>query len=1091
MAQPLLQSVLDFKKEYPDCDLTDREQYYGLLIEKRAQFPDDMDDAAAEKYNTWLLHIEKLQHALVSARATYVGIPHSGLTQQGNAYILTSFNGTTPCHVHSTNVAAAETTAVDLVRLNPNYLNASGSGLYVNLNDTSTLLEHTEFQLPNNGGSRIMLKETGFSGVNHSTHCMGIIAAWGYDPQLIGMAPRAWLRGHSGLNTSDITAFGARWPGQPLDGSTTNPRDGSLQLRSVTGSAPLGSASSGLYTTASATFDQALRDTPYYVHHHSSGNTGNTTTGNYYTLNEDQPVAKNVITVGSITDMIRDGNGNFDYTPASGGVLSDFSSRGPTFDGRIKPDFTCNGHLVRSASGTNSSELMSGTSQAVANAGGTTTLLIDYITKSFPGHFFRSSTIKAILVNTATGLGTAGPDYHYGWGAMNAKAACDLVKGYADNPATRTIIEDELRPSQTWTRTYRNASTGAVRMTLAWLDPSGTSQTSTSTDRSPRLVNNLNLRLIAGNGTIYQPWVMPYTTGNGTLAAFDPALYGAAAVTGNNIRDNLEQVFVANLPAGDYTVQVTHEGSLKNDTPQLFSLAFSRLTATSAPAPAISSVAFPNATAASNALPITVEGSGFVLGANMFIRRITSTGTTQSVQGYGVIPAGNRITARFDAANLSPGYWDIVVVNPGGVESILPNGYLFYLPGGTPRRMDIYTNNFENGDSGIQFFTNFPGWSVAVPNKSSFFGPATGYLSQRALTTFPSALYPALAESEVILNNINTVGFTNIRVEYQQWFGVAGGDFTYVRFKNNGSIISNILENPVIETNWRTRTFDLPAAAEGITNLEIEFDLYADRNIQSFGCAIDDVKVTGMSSYALPPLVSTPTIPNAGQHTSYSTVISATDADTAGSSLTYTAFGLPAGLSMASNGTISGTPTTVGTTNFTISVSDGIYTSHSNRSITIVSAIAKWRTDNGFPADGSGLGANNVDGDNDDLVNLLEYAFGSNPQTFTSPLAYTANGSVVTAGKPVAINLNASGVDYRAVFLRRKNHAAAGLTYTVQFSADLASWVDSTVIPTVLTSQSGANLADVEAVAVPFPSSIPVDDGFKKPTFFRISVSGQ
>jgi hypothetical protein len=79
-------------------------------------------------------------------------------------------------------------------------------------------------------------------------------------------------------------------------------------------------------------------------------------------------------------------------------------------------------------------------------------------------------------------------------------------------------------------------------------------------------------------------------------------------------------------------------------------------------------------------------------------------------------------------------------------------------------------------------------------------------------------------------------------------------------------------------------------------------------------------------------------------------------------------------------------------------------------------------------------------------------------------------------------------VDFRAIFGRRKNHQALGLTYTVQFSVDLGVWVDSAAIPTVLT---GANSAgQIEAASVPYPLFIPTASGYKKPTFFRVGVSG-
>jgi hypothetical protein len=80
------------------------------------------------------------------------------------------------------------------------------------------------------------------------------------------------------------------------------------------------------------------------------------------------------------------------------------------------------------------------------------------------------------------------------------------------------------------------------------------------------------------------------------------------------------------------------------------------------------------------------------------------------------------------------------------------------------------------------------------------------------------------------------------------------------------------------------------------------------------------------------------------------------------------------------------------------------------------------------------------------------------------------------------------GVDYRAVFGRRKDHQVAGLAYTVEFSADLTTWFTSTATPTVLTGAE--SFGAIEAVSVPYPSLIPVDGGYTKPTFFRVRVSG-
>jgi hypothetical protein len=78
-------------------------------------------------------------------------------------------------------------------------------------------------------------------------------------------------------------------------------------------------------------------------------------------------------------------------------------------------------------------------------------------------------------------------------------------------------------------------------------------------------------------------------------------------------------------------------------------------------------------------------------------------------------------------------------------------------------------------------------------------------------------------------------------------------------------------------------------------------------------------------------------------------------------------------------------------------------------------------------------------------------------------------------------------VNFRAVFGRRKDYSARGLNYRVEFSADLFNWVLSTATPTVLTGPGSTG--DIEAVSVPYPLFIPVDGGFKKPTFFRVGTS--
>lgn len=122
-----------------------------------------------------------------------------------------------------------------------------------------------------------------------------------------------------------------------------------------------------------------------------------------------------------------------------------------------------------------------------------------------------------------------------------------------------------------------------------------------------------------------------------------------------------------------------------------------------------------------------------------------------------------------------------------------------------------------------------------------------------------------------------------------------------------------------------------------------------------------------------------------------------------------------------------------------------------------------------------------ADFDADGLSNVLEFAFGTNPtQAGTATIA--VNGSTLTRRGTVTTTLQniPNGVNFRAIFGRRKNYLAAGLTYTVQFSADLLTWQNSTATPTIVASD-----AEIDAVTVPYPLFV----NGRKTRFFRVQVT--
>ena len=148
--------------------------------------------------------------------------------------------------------------------------------------------------------------------------------------------------------------------------------------------------------------------------------------------------------------------------------------------------------------------------------------------------------------------------------------------------------------------------------------------------------------------------------------------------------------------------------------------------------------------------------------------------------------------------------------------------------------------------------------------------------------------------------------------------------------------------------------------------------------------------------------------------------------------------------------------------------------------ITVQGIYEYWASTHTIP----GTDAATLDSDSDGVKNLLEFAFGLNPAvndnrelqrggTFTS-------GSLLLTGLPiVGIEPTQYSLDYRAVFIRRRDHAAAGLIYTPEFSALLNVWQASTATPTVL-----ATIGDYELVTVPY---LPFVNG-RKAQFFRIRV---
>ncbi|MEH6634628.1 MAG: hypothetical protein V7700_03875, partial [Halioglobus sp.] len=272
-------------------------------------------------------------------------------------------------------------------------------------------------------------------------------------------------------------------------------------------------------------------------------------------------VAKNILTVGAVDDVPGG------YSPLAGPssvLMAGFSGWGPTDDGRIKPDVVGNGWLLLSTWGEDPYYAWQlGTSMAAPNVSGSLLLLQEHYQDIHgSGIFMRAATLKAVAIHTADESGDAdGPDYEYGWGLLNTKAAARLIS--EDGGGAHQIIEGTLSDGGTDILPINVSDPDAiVTATLVWMDPPGTPVAPALDPTATMLVNDIDLRIKIG-GSTYLPWTL------------NPASPGAAATTGDNVRDNVEQVVVSGGGSGSYALEISHKGGLLDGQAQDYSVIIS------------------------------------------------------------------------------------------------------------------------------------------------------------------------------------------------------------------------------------------------------------------------------------------------------------------------------------------------------------------------------------------------------------------------------------------------------------------------------------------------------------------------------------
>jgi serine protease AprX len=418
----------------------------------------------------------------------------------------------------------------------------TGAGVRGEVMDAGLLVTHQDFQNHPpiiHGGNHPW-------DFSHGTECYGILF---------------------GDGTSDATARGLLPDGQGIFSYSGNPvthpvDDRTLHIqqlvdpagayRAVFQSYSSGHSITKNYTDVSITLDQILFDNDILITQ-SQSNWGD---------QDSRPEAwcKNLVSVGGIAhqNTLTKNDDQWGTAPAGCGLALQFaSSTGPASDGRIKPDL-CHFYDATWTTGPTSNTAhcdFSGTSGATPIVAGHFGLTFQmWADGVFLGNrganrdVFDSrphaSTAKAIMINTAAQYdfnGTAAnlTRVHQGWGMPDVH---QLYTTAENNGWHIPILVNEDRILRQWDAANYflrvNAPGNWLRATLVYSDPPPAAGATSA------LVNVLFIRVISPNGTEYY--------GNVGLDAGNWSTSGGAP----NTIDNVQNVFVQNADAGEWTIQV-------------------------------------------------------------------------------------------------------------------------------------------------------------------------------------------------------------------------------------------------------------------------------------------------------------------------------------------------------------------------------------------------------------------------------------------------------------------------------------------------------------------------------------------------------
>ncbi len=307
----------------------------------------------------------------------------------------------------------------------------------------------------------------------------------------------------------------------------------------------------GFYDNNAKTWDDIAFASPKYLIVKSAGNDrGDSGNGSFpsdgpYDTVAGASTSKNVLIVGAARKS------TVGYDSPQNIKMSTFSGWGPTDDGRIKPDIVSIGVDILTSGGgaDNDYQTTNGTSfSSPAACGGLA--LVQELNKSLSNTFLTASALKSLAIHTANQTGDLGPDYRFGWGLLNIKKACNYLLN--KNQSDKQIFDATLQNGETLEYEINPKENTSVKVTIVWTDPSGNPVASSLDPVNSMLVNDLDVKISDENNNIFFPYIL------------DPNNPSLNAKTGDNFRDNVEQVFIKDAEERTYTVSISHKSTLQN-----------------------------------------------------------------------------------------------------------------------------------------------------------------------------------------------------------------------------------------------------------------------------------------------------------------------------------------------------------------------------------------------------------------------------------------------------------------------------------------------------------------------------------------------